>query len=132
MLDQGLFKNHFVGRDGFIWWIGQIADENTWKANIPGFPAPTNESTEGESTDERPDTSEFAERAMKADLSYPIIAIDYGGDRGPNGYLADYDIGLWIADGVHRIFKAKHSGHKSINAIIITSEELNNIEHEDL
>ena len=49
MLDQGLFKNHFVGRDGFIWWIGQIADENTWKANIPGFPAPTNESTEEES-----------------------------------------------------------------------------------
>jgi hypothetical protein len=48
MLDQGLFKNHFVGRDGFIWWIGQIADENTWKANIPGFPAPTNESTEEE------------------------------------------------------------------------------------
>ena len=48
MLDQGLFKNHFVGRDGFIWWIGQIADENTWKANIPGFPAPTNAPTEGE------------------------------------------------------------------------------------
>ena len=48
MLDQGFFKNHFVGRDGFIWWIGQIADENTWKANIPGFPAPTNEPTEGE------------------------------------------------------------------------------------
>ena len=48
MLDQGLFKNHFVGRDGFVWWIGQIADENTWKANIPGFPAPTNEPTEGE------------------------------------------------------------------------------------
>ena len=49
MLEQGLFKNHFVGRDGFVWWIGQIADENTWKANIPGFPAPTNEPTEGES-----------------------------------------------------------------------------------
>lgn len=49
MLDQGLFKNHFVGRDGFVWWIGQIADENTWKANIPGFPAQTNEPTEGES-----------------------------------------------------------------------------------
>ena len=49
MLDQGLFKNHFVGKDGFIWWIGQIADEETWKNNIPGFPAPTNESTEEES-----------------------------------------------------------------------------------
>ncbi len=49
MLDQGLFKNHFVGRDGFVWWIGQIADENTWKSNIPGYPAQTNEPTEGES-----------------------------------------------------------------------------------
>lgn len=90
------------------------------------------EPTDEESTDERPDTPEFAERAMKANLSYPIIAIDYGGDRGPNGYLADYDKGLWIADGVHRIFKAKHSGHKSIDALIITDEELNNIEYEDL
>ena len=48
MLNQGLFKNHFVGRDGFVWWIGQIADENTWKSNIPGFPAAINESTEEE------------------------------------------------------------------------------------
>lgn len=90
------------------------------------------EPTDEESTDERPDTPEFATRAMNADMGYPIIAIDYGGDRGPDGYLADYDKGLWIADGVHRIFKAKHSGRKSIKAIIITSEELNNIEHEDL
>lgn len=90
------------------------------------------EPTDEESTDERPDTPEFAARAMNADMSYPIIAIDYGGDRGPDGYLADYDKGLWIADGVHRIFKAKHSGHKSINALIITDEELNNIDNEDL
>ena len=85
-----------------------------------------------ESTDERPDTPEFAARAMSADMSYPIIVIDYGGGRGPDGYLADYDKGLWIADGVHRIFKAKHSGHISMDALIITSEELNNIKHEDL
>ena len=37
MLDQGMFKNHFVGRDGFVWWIGQIADENTWKAIYQDF-----------------------------------------------------------------------------------------------
>ena len=88
--------------------------------------------TDKESTDERPDTPEFVDRAMRADMSYPIIAIDYGGDRGPDGYLADYDKGLWIADGVHRIFKAKDSGYKSITALIITDEELNNIEHEAL
>ena len=90
------------------------------------------EPTDEESTDERPNTPEFAARAMNANMSYPIIVIDYGGDRGPGGYLADYDKGLWIADGVHRIFKAKHCGHKSINALIITDDELNNIEHEDL
>jgi hypothetical protein len=87
------------------------------------------EPTDEESGDERPDSPEFAERAMKADLSYPIIAIDYGGDRGPDGWLADYDKGIWIADGVHRIFKAKKSGQKEIDALIITDEELNSIDH---
>ena len=27
MIEQGLFKKYFVGRDGFYWWIGQIAPE---------------------------------------------------------------------------------------------------------
>ena len=24
MIDQGFIKKHFVGRDGFQWWIGQV------------------------------------------------------------------------------------------------------------
>ena len=47
MIEQGLFKRHFVGRDGFYWWIGQIAPEETWKNNLPGIPSPTNESQRG-------------------------------------------------------------------------------------
>lgn len=35
MIEQGLFKRHFVGRDGFIWWIGQIADDS-WTQNLSG------------------------------------------------------------------------------------------------
>ena len=35
MIEQGLFKRHFVGRDGFIWWIGQIADDS-WTKNLSG------------------------------------------------------------------------------------------------
>tara|TARA_R100000030_G_scaffold27427_1_gene19890 strand:+ start:951 stop:5468 length:4518 start_codon:yes stop_codon:yes gene_type:complete len=34
MIDQGFLKSHFVGRDGFVWWIGQIAPEETWKSNF--------------------------------------------------------------------------------------------------
>ena len=47
MIQEGLFKNHFVGRDGFIWWIGQVAPEETWKDNIPGRPAISNEDQPG-------------------------------------------------------------------------------------
>ena len=47
MIEQGLFKRHFAGRDGFIWWIGQVASEESWKENIPGKPVETNEDIKG-------------------------------------------------------------------------------------
>ena len=25
MIDESLFKSNFVGKDGFRWWVGQIA-----------------------------------------------------------------------------------------------------------
>ena len=43
MIEQGLFKRHFVGRDGFQWWIGQVAPEESWVNNIPGVPVESNE-----------------------------------------------------------------------------------------
>jgi hypothetical protein len=36
MIDQSLFKKHFVGKDGFTWWIGQVAPEETWAENKTG------------------------------------------------------------------------------------------------
>jgi hypothetical protein len=36
MLDQSLIKSNFVGRDGFIWWIGQIQPEDSLGAQING------------------------------------------------------------------------------------------------
>lgn len=35
MIEQGLFKRHFVGRDGFHWWIGQVAAATSWRDNNP-------------------------------------------------------------------------------------------------
>ena len=43
MIEQGLFKRHFVGRDGFQWWIGQVAPEESWKENSPGVPVESNQ-----------------------------------------------------------------------------------------
>ncbi len=42
-----LLRQHFVGRDGYTWWVGQVAPEETWKNNIPGQPEPNNSSTLG-------------------------------------------------------------------------------------
>ena len=47
MIEQGLIKSHFVGRDGFIWWIGQIVDETQWTPNIPGTPTKTTKEQKG-------------------------------------------------------------------------------------
>jgi hypothetical protein len=47
MIEQGLFKRHFVGRDGFIWWIGQIVSEEKWAGNIPGLRTETTEDHKG-------------------------------------------------------------------------------------
>ena len=47
MIEQGLFKRYFVGRDGFIWWIGQIAPESSWKDNKPAGPVGSNGDMQG-------------------------------------------------------------------------------------
>lgn len=31
MIDESFVKSNFLGRDGFIWWIGQVADPKVWR-----------------------------------------------------------------------------------------------------
>ena len=31
MIDEAFIKSNFLGRDGFIWWIGQVADPSVWR-----------------------------------------------------------------------------------------------------
>jgi hypothetical protein len=38
MLDSGLLSKNFIGRDGFIWWIGQVPDAKSWSGNLPTLP----------------------------------------------------------------------------------------------
>ena len=47
MIDETLFKKHFVGRDGFQWWIGQIPPEESWRENIPGTQQDNNQGAKG-------------------------------------------------------------------------------------
>lgn len=36
MLDQSLIKSNFIGRDGFVWWIGQVPPEENHHGQING------------------------------------------------------------------------------------------------
>ena len=31
MIDESLLKSNFLGKDGFTWWIGRVADPGVWK-----------------------------------------------------------------------------------------------------
>tara|TARA_Y100000589_G_scaffold227965_1_gene215410 strand:+ start:8561 stop:11416 length:2856 start_codon:yes stop_codon:yes gene_type:complete len=31
MIDESILKSNFIGKDGFIWWIGQVAPAETWR-----------------------------------------------------------------------------------------------------
>ena len=47
MIENGLVKTHFLGRDGFIRWIGQIVAQTQWAANLGGSPTRTTEEQAG-------------------------------------------------------------------------------------
>lgn len=34
MIDERLFKVNHIGKDGFIWWIGQVAPAEYWKSKV--------------------------------------------------------------------------------------------------
>jgi len=36
MMEEPLLKSNFLGRDGFRWWIGQIANVDAWKSQADG------------------------------------------------------------------------------------------------
>jgi DNA-binding CsgD family transcriptional regulator len=67
-----------------------------------------------ETGDELPGSPEFIERAKKADLKYPIIVIKY-----PDG--------LFIADGVHRLWKAKEQQIENMKAYLMDHSQLSDI-----
>ena len=47
MLENSLIKTHYIGRDGYVWWIGQIVKQDNWIANIAERPTESNEEFKG-------------------------------------------------------------------------------------
>ncbi len=47
MLENSLAKTHYIGRDGYVWWIGQIVKEEHWIANIAERPVESSDEFKG-------------------------------------------------------------------------------------
>jgi len=92
--------------------IVKYATENKLIQNLPIEPLLHNlEPSPHESGSELPGHPEFIERAEQTELKYPIIVVQY-------------QDGLFIADGVHRLYKANSKNHKNIKAYLINQNEL--------
>jgi len=77
------------------------------------------ETSENETGDDIPGHPLFIKRAKRASLDYPILVVNY-------------DDGLWIADGVHRLWKAvKIYKLKNIKAYVLDKDELGQFKIDD-
>ena len=47
MIEGSLLKSNFVGKDGFIWWIGQVAPANVWRNDLSKIDTADNDTPEG-------------------------------------------------------------------------------------
>lgn len=104
MIDQGLFKTNFVGRDGFQWWIGQIPDAETWHLNKPGKNVGTNSDPEYRGYGERykvrimgyhtADKNELPDEDLPwATVMYPVTA---GGGGGHSSQTSNITQGTFV------------------------------------
>ena len=102
MINEGLLKDYNIGKDGFIWWLGQVCDSKTWKDNYPCLPV--------ESTDDLPGfkrrvkvsilgwhTSNSQE--LKTDelpWAYCLLPVTAGGGTGGAGEDMNLTGGEWV------------------------------------
>ena len=102
MIEQGLFKKYFVGRDGFYWWIGQIATAESWRDNKNGIPSANNKDTPGFGERYKvrimghhtASPSELSDDELPwATVMYPVTA---GGGTGASSQNANLRQGMFV------------------------------------
>tara|TARA_R100000008_G_scaffold31391_1_gene17521 strand:+ start:2170 stop:4470 length:2301 start_codon:yes stop_codon:yes gene_type:complete len=106
MIEQGLINSHFVGRNGFYWWIGQIVAQKNWEQNIGPRPTEKLEEQKGfafrykvrimgyhtAASTELPD-----EQLPWATIMFPVTAgVSGGAVSSPNLRQGDFVYGFFM------------------------------------
>jgi len=103
------------------WRVGDLYDYAVQRYNL--LPISISVLEKNNLDDEEQTTSDeseedYIERAMTADLDYPIIVVSY-----PDG--------LWIADGTHRAWKSRELGIPRMKGWILDWEEILDVPHRE-
>ena len=102
MIDETLLRKHSIGKDGFVWWLGQVCEAKTWWPNYPLAPTPGQEGLPG-----------FADRVKVSILGYHSCSKDElkndelpwayclkpttaGGSMGSGGESINLQGGEWV------------------------------------
>ena len=123
-LDFGI-KTHSIGRDGYVWWVGQIASEDSWKENKPENPKDSNEDIKG-----------FGERYRVAIVGYtpfdtqevtddelPWASVEYPVTAGAGGRASSQSANLAQGDFVRGYFLDSEEGQIPIICAVIGRNE---------
>ena len=125
---QANFNSHFIGRDGFIWWIGQVAPESTWENNKPNKPAEDNSEIDG-----------FGERYRVRIMGYhscvedipddalPWAQVMYPITAGSGGRSSSQNSNIVQGDFVFGFFLDGEEAQQPIILAIIGNNEYNKI-----
>ena len=102
MIDESLLKKHNIGRDGFVWWLGQVCSAYTWNKNypdiavsdtdeLPGFKRRVKVAILGYHT---PDKNELKDDELP--WAYCLMPVTAGGGAGGTSESLNLSGGEWV------------------------------------
>lgn len=109
--DQYYTSNH-----GDVWYVPDLLEIACSSGQIQRIPLEKLYSSyRVTKASERKNSQDFIQRALRADLRYPILVF-----QGRNG-------AFHICDGLHRYWKARHLGNSTIKARVIPYSALGSL-----
>ena len=102
MINESLLKNYNIGKDGFIWWLGQVCEAKTWEHNYPCLPVNTQKDLPGFKRRVKVSilgwhTSDKKElKSEELPWAYCLLPVTAGGGTGGASESLNFTGGEWV------------------------------------
>ena len=102
MINESLLKNYNIGKDGFIWWLGQVCEAKTWEHNYPCLPVNSQKDLPGFKRRVKVSilgwhTSDKKElKSEELPWAYCLLPVTAGGGTGGASESLNFTGGEWV------------------------------------